>query len=57
MKVKKFVAMKDGHWWCVVNTQTLKKVPAPQTYINYIIRKKDAKILAKALNQKAVRGD
>lgn len=52
MKVKKFVAMKDGHWWCVVNTETFKKVPPPQDYIKYIIRKKDAKILAKALNQK-----
>ena len=52
MKVKKYVAMADGHWWCVVNTETLKKVPPPMSYIGYIQRKKDAKLLAKALNQR-----
>ena len=57
MKSKRFYAMKDGYWWSVVDTQTMKRVQCPLEYLGYYHRKKDAKIVAKAMNQKAVRGE
>jgi hypothetical protein len=54
---KRFVAMKDGHWWSVVDLHTMKRVPCPLEYIRYYNSKKEAKLVAKALNSRCAFSD
>jgi hypothetical protein len=51
-KNDRYEAMRDGHWWSVVDLKTMKRVPCPLNYIGYYHNKKDARLVAKALNQK-----
>jgi len=54
---KRFAAMKDGHWWSVVDLQTMKRVPCPLDYIGHYHYKKDAQLAAKVLNYKEKNND